>query len=161
MTEMKYEANPHNLRGFFSQLAFIMCVFLWLGAQKLCASFACVFVFHCGCTHSVWTCAYLHVEIRIDVLLLHQLFDLFSPFDQFSDFFGQDSHFQIGIWNFRNFLCLVLLLPWKKMLKKRWNFSLVDRLWRHFTHIILLLRVLSLPLHSGEANVELLDDWGV
>lgn len=38
---------------------------------------------------------YLQVEVWVDVLLLHQLFDLFTPLDQLPDFFRQDPHVQI------------------------------------------------------------------
>ncbi len=54
---------------------------------------------------------YLQVEIWVDVLLLHQLFDLFTALNQLPDFFREDSHFQVGIRNLRNLLQLIFLLP--------------------------------------------------
>lgn len=74
---------------------------------------------------------YLHVEIRVDVLLFHELLDLFTPFDQLSDFLGQDSHFQVGIGNLRNLLRLVHLLPWTQE-SEVLNFSLVTQTQSHF-----------------------------
>lgn len=70
----------------------------------------------CACV-----CVYLHVEVWVDVLLFHQLFDLFTPLDQLPDFFGQDSHLQVCIWNFGNLLRPVLLLPWKQELEFTWK----------------------------------------
>lgn len=52
---------------------------------------------------------YLHVKIWVDVMLLHQLFDLFTPLHELPDLLWQDSHFQAGIWDIRNLLRLAYL----------------------------------------------------
>lgn len=59
-------------------------------------------------------CTYLQVSVWVDVLLFHQLFDLFTPLHQLPDLFGQDSHVQVGVWDLRDLLGLVFLLPWKQ-----------------------------------------------
>lgn len=48
--------------------------------------------------------AYLHVRVWVDVLLLHQLFDLLATLHQLPDLFGQDSHVQVRIGNLRHLL---------------------------------------------------------
>ncbi len=66
---------------------------------------------------------YLHIEVWVDVLLFHQLFDLLTPLDQLPDFFGQDSHLQVRIRNLGNLLRLILLLPRKQGSEVSWDFS--------------------------------------
>lgn len=67
---------------------------------------------------------YLHVKIWVDVLLFHELFDLFTTFNQLPDFFGQDPHFQTGVWNLWNFIWIIFLLPRKPKFKQS-NISLL------------------------------------
>lgn len=54
------------------------------------------------------------MEVWVDILLLHELFDLFTPLNKLSYFFGQNSHFQTGIRNLRNLLNLIDLFIGEK-----------------------------------------------
>lgn len=84
----------------------------------------------------------LHVEIWIDVLLLHELLHLLTPFHQLPDFFRQDSHFQARIWNFRNLLWLVLLVRRKVFTFLRYSEDVVYLEYREKTLTSIFLREL-------------------
>lgn len=52
---------------------------------------------------------YLHVKVRVEVRLLHKLFNLSTALHKLTDFLGKNSHLEVRVRKLRNFVRVLIL----------------------------------------------------